>query len=171
MNNDINKNKAKEYSKAYRLRNPDKIQAYNKQYKLTHKEEIRKYNGRYREHQKIYYQDHKKHASETGKQYRILHREKHLWQRYKDFDKKNKLIFDLTKDWIRDNIVSKSCVYCGDTRDLGCDRIDNTKGHTQSNCVPCCLTCNHARNVHFSHEEMFELGATIRQIKQKRTNT
>ena len=48
------------------------------------------------------------------------------------------------------------------------DRIDNSKGHTKDNTVPCCYECNCARNNNFSFEEMKVLGKTIKQIKENR---
>jgi hypothetical protein len=69
---------------------------------------------------------------------------------------------------MKENITSKSCIYCGDTEDLGCDRIDNSKGHTMNNIVPSCKICNYARHNHFTVDEMYILGASIRQIKLNR---
>ena len=75
---------------------------------------------------------------------------------------------NLTIDWLINNILTKSCVYCGDTYRIGCDRIDNNLGHNKENVVPCCIECNTARNNYFSHEEMKILGQTIKQIKEQR---
>ena len=75
---------------------------------------------------------------------------------------------DITIDWMLENILSKPCHYCGDTRRVGCDRIDNTKGHTMDNVVPCCVECNTARNNYFTYDEMRRLGKTIAEIKQAR---
>ena len=47
-------------------------------------------------------------------------------------------------------------------------RIDNTKGHTKENCVPCCIECNIARGNNFTYEEMKRLGKTIKEIKTLR---
>lgn len=77
-------------------------------------------------------------------------------------------ICDITIPWMIDNILTKPCVYCGDTQRVGCDRIDNSKGHTKDNVVPCCVECNAARNNYFTYEEMVVLGQTIREIKSKR---
>lgn len=57
---------------------------------------------------------------------------------------------DITASWMVKMIFHSSCVYCGDTHKLGCDRIDNTKPHTMDNVVPCCVECNTARNNNFS---------------------
>lgn len=67
-----------------------------------------------------------------------------------------------------ENIIHKPCVYCGDTHLIGCDRIDNSKGHLKTNVVPCCCSCNKARGDSFSYEEMLVLGNTIKQIKSNR---
>lgn len=88
---------------------------------------------------------------------------------YRTKDRKNGLTeCDLDIDWMIDNIFTKPCVYCGDTHRIGCDRIDNSRGHTKDNVVPCCVECNTARSDNFSFEEMKILGQAIRQIKIKR---
>lgn len=89
---------------------------------------------------------------------------------YKCKDKKLgfKEICDIDTDWMIENILTKPCIYCGDDKRVGCDRIDNSKGHTKDNVVPCCIECNQARNNNFTHEEMFEIGKAIKNIKEKR---
>lgn len=65
---------------------------------------------------------------------------------YRTMDKKRGLgdVNDFDGHWIVENIYSKPCVYCGETdwHKLGCNRIDNTKGHTKDNVEPCCYKCN-----------------------------
>lgn len=64
---------------------------------------------------------------------------------YRANDKKyNRGECTLTAQWIVDNIFSKSCVHCGeaDWRKIGCNRLDNSKPHTENNVEPCCLKCN-----------------------------
>lgn len=79
-------------------------------------------------------------------------------------------VCDISIEWMIDNILSKPCVYCGDTKRVGCDRIDNNVGHIKSNVVPCCIECNTARNNYFTYEEMRELGKAIAKIKNERKN-
>lgn len=88
---------------------------------------------------------------------------------YKCLDKQRGFkVCDLNIDWMIENIMHKPCIYCGDTKKIGCDRIDNDKGHTKNNVVPCCHDCNTVRNRLFSFDEMLVLGKTIKEIKKKR---
>jgi len=44
-----------------------------------------------------------------------------------------------------ENLMTSPCVYCGilpKDRVNGIDRMDSSLGYVQSNCVPCCKTCN-----------------------------
>lgn len=104
----------------------------------------------------------------NSKKWKINNREKYLICTYSIIDKKKNLTCDLTVEWMKENITSKPCTYCGDTETIGCDRIDNTKGHTQDNCIPCCPECNLTRGNRFSIAEMIKIGMTIKQIKQDR---
>lgn len=91
---------------------------------------------------------------------------------YKIKDRKNGLdVCDIDIDWMIDKIISKPCHYCGDTHRVGCDRIDNSRGHTKDNVVPCCIECNTARNDFFTYEEMRILGTKIAEIKQSRKDS
>lgn len=76
---------------------------------------------------------------------------------------------DFDGQWIIDNIFDKGCIYCGETdwRKLGCDRIDNKKGHTKDNVVPCCTRCNKLRSNKFTVDEMKEIGAVIKKIENR----
>lgn len=39
-----------------------------------------------------------------------------------------------------------------DITDNGIDRVDNSKGYTSDNCVPCCWACNNAKKNNSSSE-------------------
>jgi len=54
------------------------------------------------------------------------------------------LAFSLTKEEFA-NISMKNCVYCGCKGPNGIDRINNTKGYSNENCVPACKHCNYAK--------------------------
>lgn len=76
---------------------------------------------------------------------------------YRNSAKQRKLSFELSKEQFV-KIASQSCYYCGaaPTYTLsrfanvsplvnGIDRMDNSKGYTLDNCVPCCTRCNFAK--------------------------
>ena len=55
----------------------------------------------------------------------------------------------ITAEWFLDNIAYKPCAHCGVQRIglVGCNRLDNTKGHTIDNVEPCCFKCNAKENI------------------------
>jgi len=67
--------------------------------------------------------------------------------------------FDISTAFIK-KITKMECAYCGieprqchsagrlsdDYTYNGVDRVDNSKGYTEENVVPCCKTCNIAKN-------------------------
>jgi hypothetical protein len=56
--------------------------------------------------------------------------------------RKRNLPWELSREQFM-SFWQKPCVYCGDAIPaIGLDRIDNTKGYTMDNIVPCCTTCN-----------------------------
>lgn len=87
-----------------------------------------------------------------------------LYYAYKHTDKRKGFHFDLSPSWIKDNILNKNCVYCGTDNNIGCDRIDNTMGHTINNVVPCCKKCNSIRNSFFTVEQTKLIIAYIKSI-------
>lgn len=89
---------------------------------------------------------------------------------YRCTDKKKGFECDLDIEFVINEIFSKSCSYCDSSEKVGCDRIENTKGHTKNNVIPACYECNYLRSDLFTVEEMKEIGNTIKIIKQKRVN-
>jgi len=159
---------------------------YNKE-TLTLKEFAVKYNqpvaairGRYHKHKDVYSTEEIIFGRKTKRGYKEVKdaipgsyqeraKASKMISSYKCKDKKHGLdICDITIDWMIENIMHKPCVYCGDTHRIGCDRVDNNKGHTKDNVVPCCYECNTVRNNNFTYEEMKILGKTIKEIKSNR---
>ena len=123
------------------------------------KEEKQKRN---RENAKRWYHRHKEKAQELSRAYYHKHKEErydyhksytktpmgrasYLTASYISEDRKyNRGECTLTAKWIVNNIFSKPCVYCGETdwHKLGCNRLDNSKPHTEDNVEPCCGNCN-----------------------------
>lgn len=127
----------------YRRANKDKIAEQQAEYYQANKEEIAVKKAEYRKANK------ERIASQKAEYYATpMGRATHLFGGYKRLDKKyNRGECTLTAQWIVDNIFSKPCHYCGETdwRKIGCDRIDNSKPHTENNVIPCCTECNAKR--------------------------
>ena len=127
-----NSEREKERDKRYRDKHKTKRNAYNKQYREEHLDYFQKYSN-----------------TLNYKALRLLHN-------YKRYDEEHGLGgFNLTKEFILGKILASSCIYCGDSNweHLGCDRVDNTKGHTTDNVVCSCSVCNAQRSDRFTVEE------------------
>jgi hypothetical protein len=81
-----------------------------------------------------------------------------LAKRYRHAAVARNLPFNLTCDQLR-AIVQSPCIFCGRPpwqvmrrigrygtyTHTGVDRLDSSKGYVSGNCVPCCKTCNFAK--------------------------
>ena len=106
---------------------------------------------------------------EKGRNRYYKNRERVLLNCYKQTDKKKGWVCDLTVEWLKENIANQSCFYCGrHTNDIGCDRLDNLKGHTMSNVVPCCADCNGTRMDRYTYNEMKRIGELLKVIYKER---
>ncbi len=96
-----------------------------------------------------------------------------VYRQYKHNAKSRGLAFEISFDEFLE-IVVKKCNYCpsicencsksrhdsGDFCYTGIDRVDNAKGYTIDNCVPCCYKCNYAkRNMSVTEYEDWILSA------------
>lgn len=97
-----------------------------------------------------------------------------LYQTYKVSAEKREYCFDLSKKQFR-KLTKQPCFYCGvephraikgqgktsgDYIYNGLDRINNKRGYTTKNVVPCCFNCNSAKGI-LSQADFFDL---IRKI-------
>jgi hypothetical protein len=95
--------------------------------------------------------------------------ENSVFSRYKTSAKKIKIEFSLSYSDFK-SISENSCYYCGDKNSIkimhkkysqftyncnGIDRLDNNKGYTLENSVPCCSWCNSMKNT-YSVSEFFK---------------
>lgn len=126
--------------------------------------------GKYRHRSATCISCHKKKMKSYNKQAYAKNRSRGLVGYYKRHDRargwgEN----DLTESWFENNINTKKCLYCGtDSVPIGMDRINNHKGHSTDNVVPCCQVCNKTKNNIFTVEEFMEIGKIIAEIRTKR---
>lgn len=85
--------------------------------------------------------------------------------------------FSLTNDEFR-SLTSQNCWYCnrkpssikkakfGNYIYTGIDRVDNNKGYSIDNCVPCCKRCNQGKN-NMTTEEFMDMVKNIYEYRCK----
>lgn len=129
-----------EYIKRYGEEAYEKYKAQIREYNRNHKEQRAQYNREYYEINKEQIAQQKKAYNNTP-----IGRANNLIGGYRASDHKyNRGECTLTTDYMVNVLYPFGCVYCGkmDWRELGADRIDNTKPHTPENVVCCCSECN-----------------------------
>lgn len=81
-----------------------------------------------------------------------------IYAHYRRSARDRNIEFTLSKEQIRE-LIEQDCHYCGQKPIVrytsescagqyewnGIDRVDNSKGYIEGNCVPCCKTCNFAK--------------------------
>lgn len=71
---------------------------------------------------------------------------------YKCGSKTRKIEFTLTKKQFT-SLWQKPCYYCGsEIKTIGLDRVDNIRGYTIDNVVPCCEICNRMKRTQSKKE-------------------
>lgn len=99
---------------------------------------------------------------------RLLHQK---WARTKGalkYRTKTPREFLITLEEYAEIIKDNACTYCGGALPQtmgGLDRLDNSKGYTKENVVPCCFTCNTIRGDSLSHEEMKAVANFIKGLR------
>lgn len=133
---------------------------YNKR-KEYFKEYCKKNSERRKENRRLWGEKNKERIAEYEKNRRAT-KERTAYVLSKTYEKDdNKKGYDttnnITSQWIEENLFSEGskCIYCGDDnwRNLGADRIDNTKPHTPDNVVCSCDLCNVKRKNKYTVEE------------------
>jgi hypothetical protein len=69
-------------------------------------------------------------------------------------------------------LQKSSCFYCGGKVSLvatGLDRVDNTKGYTMQNVVPCCKVCNMVKGYAHTKEETLVMIEARENYRKGRT--
>lgn len=130
--------------------------AENKEKKKQYDKEHRKLNStRIAAERKIHYEQCKEREQSIQKIYGI--KPEARYKRAVRNSKKRGKTWDISQqDYI--DLISQPCFYDGASLckefGTGLDRIDNSKGYSLDNVVPCCGDCNIIRGDRLTHEEM-----------------
>ena len=167
------KNKVK--IEAYRQANKEKIKAMKKEYYQSNKDAILKKSAEYYQANKDkiaeYYQANKDAILKQQAEYRQANKDKIAeykaayidpqthpmnWARnmvnaYRQMDR-DRFGDDsqtITAEWFLEHIAYRQCAHCGKQGIglVGCNRLDNTKGHTEDNVEAACFKCNAKENI------------------------
>lgn len=87
--------------------------------------------------------------------------------------KDSKRVWSLTyEEYLQ--IIHEPCHYCGknllEESGYHLDRIDNAKGYTLDNVLPCCWECNRLRGNQLTVLEMEVVAKTLLQFRNKKKN-
>ena len=129
----------------WRSKNP----TYDAQYQQAHKDKIAEYQAEWRNLNKEKIAEYQ--AEWYNPQTHPLNWAKIIVNNYKKMDRERG--FDpnqtISAEWFLQNIAYRPCAHCGLQAIglIGCNRLDNTKGHTIDNVEPCCFKCNARENI------------------------
>jgi hypothetical protein len=106
-------------------------------------------------------------SAKRDKVYSLNHRAHRLLYFYQRRSRRRGLSVTITEEWLEKHVLSKPCHYCGVEKGVGADRINNARGYSPGNIVPCCAQCNRIRSDTFSVAEMKIIGRTLRFLQSR----
>lgn len=87
----------------------------------------------------------------------------------KKFASRKNKTFNLSEELYL-SLLDCGCYYCGtknlETYGISLDRIDNLKGYTEDNVIPCCGKCNRLRGDQLTVKETYELIQLLKTLRQ-----
>jgi hypothetical protein len=142
----------KHYQVKWRSEHKDYMKLKKKEYEKNNKQKIQLI-------KKNHYTQNKQHILKNQQEWYESNKTK-LESRYnkaKSTSKQRKIDFNLTFEEYESLIKSATCHYCkSDLSNMvghGLDRVNSEVGYNIDNVLPCCNTCNKARNTFFTVKE------------------
>jgi len=94
---------------------------------------------------------------------------RHRFSAYRCNAKKRSIDFSLSFEQFSE-ITKQPCTYCGDKKETnGIDRMDNDRGYSIENCVPCCSQCNTIKMDYSKEEFIARVTKIVNYQLSKRT--
>lgn len=172
-----NPEKYREQSRLNRLKNIEKARRQEKEAHRRNKEYRNKQSKEYydknkeiiNKQQREYYAKNKEKLWKTRKKWRIENRERIYTLNHSRRIKEKNLKNDLTEEEWKDakDFFKNSCAYCGEITDLTRDHfipVHQGGGHTSSNIIPSCLTCNCSKK----EKDFFKWYPSYKNYSKKR---
>ena len=125
----------RQYHVLWYQKNKERLKPIRKAYAQTHKGDSVKRVQRY-------VKKHKARVQKYNSEYNRKLAGK--WRSIKSSSKARNLLLTLTEGEF-EKLLSSLCHYCGNTNDIGIDRVDNSLGYTLENSVSCCSKCNYMK--------------------------
>ena len=139
----------KEYQAEWSTNHKENVKAKNAKWRNLNKEKIAEYQAKWQNLNKEKIAEYQ--AEWYNPQTHPLNWAKSIVKNYKKMDRERG--FDpnqtISAEWFLQNIAYRPCAHCGLQAIglIGCNRLDNTKGHTIDNVEPCCFKCNARENM------------------------
>lgn len=161
------KEKIAEYMSEYYAKNKEAIAQKQAEYRQANKDAILKQQAEYRQSHRE--EERKRSAEYRDPQKNQLGYAKYMVNAYRWMDKERG--FDtnqtISAEWFLQNIAYKPCAHCGKQGIglIGCNRLDNSKGHTEDNVEAACFKCNCKDNI----RDQLERGIHTSQLRKKQS--
>lgn len=141
----------------------------SKETKALRMREYRKNNlEKDREYQRNYFLKNKQRIYEINKVTKI--KPKTRYTKCVNYSKSRQIEFNLTLEEYS-ALCNLPCYYCSDVKynsGYGLDRIDNNKGYTIENVIPCCGDCNVTRSDIYTVEETKVMIEALLEYRKKK---
>lgn len=164
------RSKAREASRLYRLKYPEKVKKAISEWRKANITHLREYSrNRYRisDKEQLSFRRRQYYSENSDKFRSYFSRVNPRFTNAKSSSRRRGLEWSIQKSEFKE-FLTKKCHYCEGSLSptgIGLDRLDNSKGYTISNVVPCCGDCNKVRSNILTHDEMVIVMKSLKEYR------